>query len=277
MYKQIYRKARLAGRYVDSLINAPKQASEFNDVETFCVFIGYPRSGHSLVCSLLDAHPEIVISNELSVFRYLKYGFSRQQIYYLILQNSRSFASRGNVHTGYSYRVENQWQGRYSKIRVIGDKRGGGNVKKMYYRPQLFDRLYETVGVAVKFVHSIRNPFDNISTLYVRSEGKQLAERADRYFFLVDEVNKLKQKVSPEDVFDLRHEAFILKPQETLKELTSFLGVESDPSYLNDCASILFKTPKKTRLNVTWSDDLIQSVQERIDRYPFLAGYHYHD
>ena len=31
------------------------------------VFIGYPRSGHSLIGSLLDAHPEVIVSDEYNV------------------------------------------------------------------------------------------------------------------------------------------------------------------------------------------------------------------
>jgi phage terminase large subunit-like protein len=43
--------------------------NRFHDVGVFCIFIGYPRSGHSLVGSLLNAHPEVIISHELDVLR----------------------------------------------------------------------------------------------------------------------------------------------------------------------------------------------------------------
>lgn len=41
----------------------------YNDIETFVMFIGYPRSSHSLVGSILDAHPEIIISNEYHIIQ----------------------------------------------------------------------------------------------------------------------------------------------------------------------------------------------------------------
>ena len=37
-------------------------------VKTFVFFLGYPHSGHSIVGSLMDGHPQIVISNELDLF-----------------------------------------------------------------------------------------------------------------------------------------------------------------------------------------------------------------
>ena len=41
----------------------------YDGVETFVMFIGYPRSSHSLVAAILDAHPEIIIANEYHVLR----------------------------------------------------------------------------------------------------------------------------------------------------------------------------------------------------------------
>ncbi|KAJ7371717.1 hypothetical protein OS493_023052 [Desmophyllum pertusum] len=39
----------------------------YDGVETFVMFIGYPRSRHSLVGAILDAHPEIIIPHEYDV------------------------------------------------------------------------------------------------------------------------------------------------------------------------------------------------------------------
>ncbi len=38
-----------------------------NDVDTMLMFIGYPRSGHTLIGSLLDAHPNMVVANEYNI------------------------------------------------------------------------------------------------------------------------------------------------------------------------------------------------------------------
>jgi len=41
----------------------------YDDVETFVMFIGYPRSSHSLVGSILDAHHEIIIPKEYHIIQ----------------------------------------------------------------------------------------------------------------------------------------------------------------------------------------------------------------
>jgi hypothetical protein len=38
---------------------------DFSSVRTFVLFVGYPRSGHSLIGSIMDAHPNIIIAHEV--------------------------------------------------------------------------------------------------------------------------------------------------------------------------------------------------------------------
>ena len=33
----------------------------FDDLKAFVMFVGYPRSGHSIVGALLDAHPHLTV------------------------------------------------------------------------------------------------------------------------------------------------------------------------------------------------------------------------
>src|SRR4051812_7341147 len=99
--------------YAKSYIGSLRRRSAFSGVKTFCMFLGYPRSGHSLVGSLLDAHPNMVIAHELDVLKFVRAGFSCEQIFYLLLENSENYAKAGRKYSGYSYAVPNQWQGRF--------------------------------------------------------------------------------------------------------------------------------------------------------------------
>ena len=65
------------------------------------MFIGYPRSGHSLIGVLLDAHPNTIISHELGALKYLHTGFSKGQIYHLLLEKSRLCAKGAHKQGGY--------------------------------------------------------------------------------------------------------------------------------------------------------------------------------
>ena len=44
------------------------------------MFIGYPRSGHTLVATFLDAHQDAIIGHELDALKYIEANFSKEQI-----------------------------------------------------------------------------------------------------------------------------------------------------------------------------------------------------
>ena len=59
----------------------------------------------------------------------------------------------------------------YLNTQVIGDKRGGGTTMELTEKPEKFavlKELNESLGIPLKFLHVIRNPFDVISTWVLR-------------------------------------------------------------------------------------------------------------
>ena len=42
--------------------------SVINHVNCFLFFVGYARSGHSIIASMLDAHPNVAIAHEYALF-----------------------------------------------------------------------------------------------------------------------------------------------------------------------------------------------------------------
>jgi hypothetical protein len=101
-----------------------------NDVETMLIFIGYPRSGHSLIGSLLDAHPNVVIANEYDILssweNYTTKHRNKQYLFEQLYTNSYVEAHEGDrsskdcvPKTKYKYLIPNQWQGKFDgKIKV---------------------------------------------------------------------------------------------------------------------------------------------------------------
>ncbi len=48
------------------MATAPRiENPDFSKVHTFVLFVGYPRSGHSLIGSMIDAHPNAIIAHEV--------------------------------------------------------------------------------------------------------------------------------------------------------------------------------------------------------------------
>jgi hypothetical protein len=275
--KALSAKARLAQTFLRSYVGAADHREQFARVRTYCMFLGYPRSGHSLVGSLLDAHPELIVAHELHVLRYLRYGFSREQIFAMLLENAAAMAESGRTVTGYSYAIPGQWQGRTRRLRVLGDKRGGTTIRKLRARPWLLPRLERRIALPLRFVHVLRNPFDNIATIFLRGESRTLDESIEHYFRMVEGVAWLKERLPAGSVIDVRHEDLVADPAGQLTRLCGFLGVEPEPGWLSACGAAVWKETHRSRDDVAWTPAQREGVGKRMARHPFLAGYAFAD
>lgn len=271
----------LAWAYPTSYYKGRKNKELFEGVGTYCMFIGYPRSGHSLVGSLLDAHPHAIIAHELDALKFVEAGFGRDQLYQLLLDNSRRFARRGREWTGYAYEVPRQWQGRSNDLRVIGDKKGGRSTLRLARNPDLPHRLQKTVAAGIRYVHTIRNPYDNIATMHKRAlehdHHQTLGATAGDYLERCEMNAKLKERLGDEAVLDVHHESFVENPKSSLGGLCDFVGLGYDEGYLEDCASIVFASPRKSRHAVEWDDATSAAVRTGIERFDFLRDYSYEE
>jgi len=264
---------QLARDYVSSAVRLREYRGQFDHVRFFCLFVGYPRSGHTLVGSLLDAHRYAIIGLELDALKYVRYGFSREQIFVLLAENSRLQAGRGRQWTGYSYYVPNQWQGRAEQIRVIGDKRGGGSSRRLARDPGLLDRLRQRIGVPLKLIHVVRNPYDNIATMALRKDAASLEDAIRLYFKMTDTVARVRRNCAPGEFITVHHEHLIARPADTLQALCDFLELPADGQYLQDCSSIVFESPHHSRNKVAWAEEQLEDVARHCARYDFLADY----
>lgn len=272
--------------YVSSSILGPVYHKHFTHVKTFCLFIGYPRSGHTLVASILNAHPNISISIEYGLLLYIKLlRCRRNQIFYALTKNSKNYSEKkNNVWTGYSYNIPNSWQGKHKTLMVLGDKNGGANSMLLQDNPDLLNRLSKVIKIKPKIIHVIRNPFDIITTHSLRPFMKNdnlnsfqttdLLLQIKKYFVRADVIMKLKIEGEYE-IMDLYHEELISHPEKTLNDLIQFLGFQKDDEYLKICASIIYKKPHKSRFDIIWPKDLIQYVEKKFKDYPFLKHYSY--
>jgi len=247
--------------------------ADFGDVTRFCLFVGYPRSGHSLVGALLNAHRNAVIAHELNAHEFILANCARDELYSRIIARAAWFNLRGNRGT-YPYQVPNQWQGRFAALHVIGDKRGGLLTRSIAQHPDLLARTRALVGVPLGLVHVVRNPFDNISAISIWN-ALSLEESVDFYFFHCQTTARLGELCDPSEVITVHHEDMIRDPRAVLSELCGFLGLEQDSGYLDDCCSIVFKEPTHTRRRVVWPTALIREVERRARSCWFLDGYQF--
>ncbi len=267
-------RARKVGSTGRAAIGALRLRRTLGDLERFCFFLGYARSGTTLVAALLNAHPEIVIANELDVLHYVEMGSSRNQIFSLLLQRDRKFAEIGYQWTGYEYKVPGQFQGTFERLRVMGDKRAGRSTHRLGEHPDLLDALRRTVGVPVQVIHVVRNPYDTITTMAWNGKRK-LAPVVARYQRMSATVDAARSCLDQKELIDIRYESFVEHPEEQLGELCRFLGVTAPSEYLRACASVVQPTSSRSRDRLPWSVGDRREVDSLIGGRPVLAGYEF--
>ena len=155
-------------------------------IKKFVFFIGYPRSGHSIVASFLDAHPHMIVAHEFSLFSWWpKYKREHDRTNLLSsktrltllnsLTNSSYWESREGersckyMNKGYTLCTNSTWHGKCNHyLEVIGDKRAGGTCDDYLRSPQEFvsnyRELMRLVDLPVRVIHVVRNPYDLITT-----------------------------------------------------------------------------------------------------------------
>ena len=120
---------------VNSQINRYKA---YGHVKTILYFIGYSRSRHTLLGSLLDAHPHMVIADETmafsrwcskhdiwmnnSMYAYYDTLFNSSQLKVRKGRRSQVFqGSVANASSGFRYYVPNQWQGSFDQYIEVSE------------------------------------------------------------------------------------------------------------------------------------------------------------
>lgn len=261
----------IASRVAFTTFRATLPSDTWSRLQAFCLFCGYGRSGHSAIGSLLDAHPDALVSHELHAVKRFVQGVDRGRMFEEIAWRSRLQARRGRR----SSRVDGGWylhaldglqQGRSRHPTLIGDKKGGRTTHLVRrHGVGLLREFEDWLGLPLRIVHVVRNPYDIVAADLVRG-GTAFTD-------LVDTVSGVRREFGPDQVLDVYYEDVLAHPAREIERLTAFLGLPATASYLDHCEAYLFRKPHRRRFEVEWPEGLRDRVARTIDRTPFLSRY----
>lgn len=266
--------------YARSYNWARQQPNLFSEVHNYAMFLGHARSGGSLAGALLDAHFNTIVADEVDVFQYVDAGFTRQQIFHILLERSQRQAKKGRVKAGrdgktYSYQVPGGWQGRYALLTVIGHSKAGISTRRIGRDPGVLERFQKLLGnIQLKLILILRNPYDTISTKNIRT-GVALESGMTEYFANCAAMHEMQDLIPPENLLVMRHEDLLSNPDTHLRQMCALLEISAPDDYLRACSNILYASPASSRTKVKWSPEMIHKVETQIERFPFLQGYSY--
>jgi Sulfotransferase family len=272
-----FRRALLERNRIIARRAARDAPDRFADARSFCFFVGHNRSGTSLLGGLLDAHSQIILADEADALKYVEAGFDRDELFHVLDRSSRTEARKGRITARrlepYSYFVPGQAQGRSDHPRVVGDSTSGTSTRRLGEQPGLFDRLRD-LGTEVKVIQVIRNPFDSITLMVVRS-GRAFDDAIARYFAACRILAAVRVRLGAEELLPMRYEDVVGDPVTALRRACTFVGVESEAAFLDACASVVRARPERSRERLEWSHAHIADVEAHIADIDFLDGYSY--
>ena len=282
-------------------------------VKKFVLFVGYTRSGHSIIGSLMDAHPHVIISDQYRVlgvkFRKLDEvpeEIWKRNLFNALYKHSMSDAINKRTQTkkGYSLDVKGLWQGKFDEyIEVIGDKSGATNTLKYIENSTEFRKNYQKLrkelSIPICIIHAVRNPFDMISTrLNCHNNGNEFTKKKQDLQFAPSSVEKLKlpeqemreaikwmfdavdgtvevieEVLGRENVLYVHNCELVSNPKGTLSRIFRFIEVDTSEEFLDACAAKVFKSVSRSRGTVEWSPELIETVEKEMKKYDFLSRY----
>ena len=281
---------------------------DVDGVEKFVFFIGYARSGSSIVASMMDSHPNMIISHECKEFHEVwlqapQVDITKSSLFKLLYRNSYKDSAKGvrsayaSGRKGYLLGTGSSWQGRFSKLSVIGDKQAGRTT--MFYAtfPSQFEKKYhllvDVVKVPIYVIHVVRNPFDIIATRLTFSEGvgaphkllnssstrpvrqyntSAIKQKLERVFALAKAVQDMI-KTCNLTVLHVHAEELVRDPKGTIRSICDFLELDCPADYVQQCHDKAFTSVSRTRDLVDWSPSTRRYVEKRMKDFSFFSGY----
>jgi len=240
-------------------------------IKYFLMFMGYPRSGHTLVASMLNAHPNVICSNQM-----------------FIIENADKKELEGLLNTIKDGSSDMNWKPEVKiapapkpAIHVIGDKTGHRTVEYLTDNPEQLDHLKNISLWPIKWIHVVRNPFDCLATWTKKNFDSRKGQKSidkefkgafNKFKALNDKIVELKKT---EDVLTLVHEKVVVAKDKTMQQLCDFLEIEKTDEWRQRVVKTLWNKPRITRRKISWNPPMLAQVTKSTKQYPWLRGYHH--
>lgn len=246
------------------------------EVTTVCLFIGHVKSGGSLVGAMLDAHPEIVMGDEVDLARLMKADIDGEAMLVEFDRSARREALKGRVTArrlgGYSLQIGGWSQGASERPRVIGNSRPGPTTRYLSDTPgALRDVIDAFGGRRVVFLQVIRRPEDSIAAMVLRS-GRDIVDAARDHARQCERLSVLRSQLG-ESVHAIRYESLLYDCPGTLGRVLGFLGVDPSATYLAACSDLVDDGLVPESARVSWTRPALDVVEQSVHRFDFLAPY----
>jgi len=166
-------------------------------------------------------------------------------------------------------------------LMVVGDKCGWDAVSEYRNRGATQDILTQFsahMEMPVKTIVSLRHPLDNISTWVLSPKYKRIyADDNVRFRRMIRRYRRFhdaaEQLIEGQDVFYLYNEDLIANPNQTIQDLSDWLGLPPKRGWRRASALRVFSEPRQRRHQLNWPKQYERRVVDYINTSPLLERY----
>lgn len=211
--------------------------SKFVDSPLFLV--GAERSGTTMLRLMLNAHPQIAWCSE---FEYAVDNVQEPgkwpdlKLYRSLLETNRIFLSHNfsvDPHLDYPQLVNSFLLQRKT---ITGKPLIGATVHRHY------DRLL-WIWPSARFIHLVRDPRDVAQSCIGMGWAGNVWRGVDRWVEAETLWRELRVRISPDSYLDVQFEDLVSKPEETLSQVCTFIGVVYDGAMLTYSETTTYDKP----------------------------------
>jgi hypothetical protein len=241
------------------------------ELQSFVLIVGNARSGSTLLGAALDGHPKAIVANEMGDSMTLWRNLTRDEVLTRVVGHAGFNASKDRASAGYHYQIGPP-PGDKRGVLVAGDKTWNPTLLLLHGNPILRSSLEERLGLPVRLVYAIRNPFDVIATMHRRS-GLSVRDRIRWYFMHCEAAEALRERLPAETFCESHHADLLGDPAGELHRLGDFLGLPRDDAHVAAVKALLFDRPRRTSEALAWSAADVTEILERMAGFACLARY----
>jgi hypothetical protein len=144
--------------------------NNYDQLQSYVVFMRYKRSGSALLSVLLNAHPDIMFPRvELLYEKFHKFK-TREDLFDHVAKASRRYTSKTFSANGYRYPIHGS--GTTRKPLVIGHKSATRTFLPLAEGTKLKE-FGAKVEVPLKVIHLVRNPYNMIAARWMQKEWRR--------------------------------------------------------------------------------------------------------
>jgi hypothetical protein len=248
----------------------------WDDLQSYVIFLRYKRSGSALLQNLIDAHPNAIFPRAEEAYANFEKK-DKEEILSGIWKHSKKFTHKDFYANGYRYPIEGTGRIEGHSPLVVGHKSSTRRFLEM--DTDRFLAWRAKMGVPLSIVHLVRDPYKQIEARWQQKEWRRNNAPLHKLIDELEPVFEANMEVRRACNMGLGwyHQIYledlIQDPKKIMKNLVSFLKLPENKEHLERGAELVFEEDE-VYANVTWTQLERERIERLIKKYPlFLRRY----